>query len=511
MTALVNAYFNNPVIQGSINLFLLVLIVTGVCFLIIGHERRNDREKLHPWFGRYTVNIPNFMSYLRFPIGAFMCCIYFFTIFHTPFWNFIFHLCFALVCVFDYLDGTFARKWNAITEDGKSLDPASDKWVTFCLALLGFFYAGLRWWVLAIVVVREVLSMFQRARMRRKGEDVSAKWLGKVKTGVQFAVLYIVILRSPVLPGTIGLDQFAKMIPDGLVLWGMLLMCFCTIISLFPFYKTFSYVNDYKKSQKEECNKAWYILGIPNFFTMGNYLCGVTAVYFAMPEVHVDYRPFVVLFWIIAAGICDAIDGPMARKLKSYSDFGACLDSSVDLSTFGLATAIIISFRFWQESWPILGIVLGIIYFTFVHLRLARFTVLLNDNEDKTKKQDFVGMPSPSGSMGVMVAFTFFQEVWALTIAVLFLSWVMYSKLDFISHSNSVKHTIYKYVLIPFVLIGFLMLCILVFQQPFVSAHTSRELIIYFKICSWILFVPWMLYMLDAIWRTYIRKWIKGA
>ena len=87
----------------------------------------------------------------------------------------------------------------------------------------------------------------------------------------------------------------------------------------------------------------------------------------------------------------------------------------------------------------------------------------------------------------------------------------MYSKFDFISHSNSVKHALYRYFLIPFVFIGFFMLFVLVFQQPFVSAHTSRELIIYFKVCSWILFVPWMVYMLDAVWRTYIRKWIKGA
>jgi CDP-diacylglycerol--serine O-phosphatidyltransferase len=247
---------------------------------------------------------------------------------------------------------------------------------------------------------------------------------------------------------------------------------------------------------------------IPNLFTIGNYLCGVTAVFFAMPEVEVQHRSFVILFWILAAALCDALDGPFARKLKSYSDFGACLDSSTDLSTFGLATAVVIFLRFSAikgGSLSYLGIILSLFYFTYVHLRLARFTALTQQQEDQSEKSDFVGLPSPSGAGAVLIFFTFFENIYLLSISIIFVSLIMYSKMDFISHSNAFKHPFYKYFLIPVMFSGFMMLLILIFQQPFVSAHFSRELIDYFKACSWILFIPLCIYMLDGFRRTYLK------
>jgi phosphatidylserine synthase len=287
-------------------------------------------------------------------------------------------------------------------------------------------------------------------------------------------------------------------------------MCFCTVISIFPFFKSFSYVNDYTLSQREESDSPWYIVIWPNLLTVGNYLCGVTAVFFAMPEIEVQYRSFVILFWGFAAGVCDAFDGPLSRKLKTYSEFGACLDSSTDLSTFGLAVAVVIFLRFSaiKGGSSFLGILMAIIYFMFVHLRLARFTKLSHRETDRGKKKDFVGLPSPSGAAGVLIFFTFFNDIQILSLGVLILSLLMYSRFDLISHSNSIQHPLYKYFLIPTLFAGFGMLSVLVFQQPFVSRHFSRELIDYFNVCSWILFVPLIIYILDGIRRTYFKvRW----
>jgi len=499
---------NKDIFLQLFNLICILIAVYAIAKIILGPKRKKSDQNHYALFGEYTKYIPNIMCYLRFPLGGWLFCVYYFSALHTLFFAVTFHFAFALICLFDFLDGRFARKWNAITEDGKSLDPAADKWATFCLAVTAFMFGELRWWVLFIVFAREIISMLQRMRLRRKGEDASAKWLGKLKTGVQFTALYIIIIRSGVLPDTVFYEMIAKILPDGFVLWGMILLCFATVISVFPYFKSFSYVNDYTRSQVKESPRAWYIVMIPNLFTVGNYLCGVTAVFFAMPEVEVAYRPFVCLFWILAAGFCDAFDGPLARKLNSHSDFGASLDSSTDLSTFGLATAVIIFLRFSELRGGLsyLGIVIALVYFVYVHLRLARFTVLLNQNTDKGEKHDFVGLPSPPGAIAVLIAFTFFNNIFVLSLLIIMISLLMYSKLDFISHSNSINQPLYRFLLIPATFVGFFMLIGLIFQQPFVTAHFVRELLVYFRICSWLLAVSMFIYILDAFRRTYVKS-----
>lgn len=495
-------------LTGVVNLLLILAIIYIFNRMVLGPKRKASGAGQHPLFGNLTINMPNMMCYLRFPLGGWIFCVFYFNALHTSFFAFTYHLSFALICLFDSLDGRFARKWDAVTEDGKSLDPAADKWVTFCLAVTAFMFGEFRWWALAIVFAREILSMLQRMRLRRKGEDASARWLGKIKTGVQFTVLYIILLRSGVLPETIVFEPVAKLFPANFILWGIILLAFSTVISVFPYFKSFSYVNDYTKSQFKSSDRAWYVVMIPNLFTIGNYLCGVTAVFFAMPEVEVDYRAFVCLFWVLAAAACDAFDGPLARKLNSHSDFGACLDSSTDLSTFGLATAVIIFLRFSaiKGGNSYLGIAVALLYFLYVHLRLARFTVRLQAHEDKSKKQDFEGLPSPTGACAALMAFTFFDNIFVLCGVIVAISFLMYSKLDFISHSNSIAHPLYRYFLIPISLSGFLMLNILIFQQPFVTSHFARELSVYFQICSWLLVVPVFIYILDGVRRTYFSS-----
>ncbi len=504
---MISFYLNNIIFQGIVNLTFLTVFMVAITRFILGPKEPAQLDYIHPWFGKYTRNIPNIMSYLRFPLAAWIFFVHYFPALHNPICTFTFHLSFTLICFFDSLDGKFARKWNAITEDGKSLDPASDKWVTFCLAVTAFIFGKLIWWAVVIIFAREIISMLQRIRLQRLGEDVSAKWLGKIKTGVQFTVLYIILLRTDILPGSIFIEQIALFFPDNMLLWGMILLCFCTIISIFPYFQSFSYVNEYTVSQGQESNKPWYVIMVPNIFTIGNYLCGVTAVYFAMESIEVEYRPFVVLFWILAAAFCDALDGPLARKLKVHSDFGACLDSSIDLSTFGLATAVVIFLRFSaiKGGSSYMGIIIALIYFTYVHLRLARFTVHSQQQEDKSVKSDFVGLPSPSGAIAALIAFTFFENIYLLSIFIVLISLIMYSKMDFISHSNSFHHPLYKFFLIPLTFSGFLILLILLFQLPFVSNYFSRELIVYFKICSWVFFISLCIYLLDAVRRTYLK------
>ena len=114
-------------------------------------------------------------------------------------------------------------------------------------------------------------------------------------------------------------------------------------------------------------------------------------------------------------------------------------------------------------------------------------------------------MPSPTGAVAVLIAFTFFENIYMLAFAIVLISILMDSKLDFVSHSNSIHNKLYQYLLIPVMLGGFALLLALIFLQPFVSSHFSRELIVYFHLCSWLLALPIGGYILDAFYRTYLK------
>lgn len=521
MSAIVELYIGSTLFQAFVNGGLIVATLVVLGRFIMGPPVDPANPGLHPVFKRHTIHVPNAMSLLRFPLALWMLLVHILPLSNSMLWNLTLHMSFWLCCMFDALDGKFARKWHAVTEDGKSLDPVSDKFVTFALAITAWHFGELPGWAIAIVLGREILSVIQRARMQRQGYDVSARWLGKIKTGVQFTVLYILILRISAFPGTVGLDLLTNwewLIPRSptgepvaLMLWGVLLMCFCTTISLFPFFSSFAYVNDYRVGSAVESNRPWYIVTIPNMFSVGNYLCGVTAVFFAMPAVDVLYRPFVILFWIMAAALCDAFDGPLARRLRVSSEFGNCLDASTDLSTFGLAVAVIIFLlNVGVPGVPaIWAMGLAGSYFCMVHMRLYRFTKLEKLRKDSGTKSDFVGLPSPSGAIGVLVFFTLFHPLDGLTplqtiplsILIVMTSMLMYSRYDFLSHSNALKVPFYRAFMIPAVFLGFGTLFVLVFQQPFVTNHFARELIFYFKACSWILAAVLMIYIGHSVGR----------
>ena len=98
---------------------------------------------------------------------------------------------------------------------------------------------------------------------------------------------------------------------------------------------------------------------------------------------------------------------------------------------------------------------------------------------------------------------SYYNRAWVIIILI---SILMYSKLDFISHSNSIHQPMYRFLLIPATFAGFFMLIVLIFQQPFVTTHIVRELLVYFRICSWLLAVSMFFYVLDAFRRTYVKS-----
>ncbi len=112
---------------------------------------------------------------------------------------------------------------------------------------------------------------------------------------------------------------------------------------------------------------------------------------------------------IFIAMILDALDGRVARMTNTSTEFGAEYDSLADMSSFGLAPALIM--YEWSLSslvdvgwhWGKLGWLAAFLYVASGALRLARF----NTKASNTDKRYFQGLPSPAAA-AVVVGF-----VWA--------------------------------------------------------------------------------------------------
>jgi CDP-diacylglycerol--serine O-phosphatidyltransferase len=143
-------------------------------------------------------------------------------------------------------------------------------------------------------------------------------------------------------------------------------------------------------------NRAVVIL--PNGFTLASLFFGVFAIV-AASRGEFDTAGL----YIVIGGICDALDGRVARATGTGSRFGSELDSLVDAITFGLAPAMIMYFAVLNRNgWD------WIFSFLFVAcavIRLARFNV---EQAGRAKKY-FHGLPSPAAGMTLATYYWFSQ------------------------------------------------------------------------------------------------------
>jgi CDP-diacylglycerol--glycerol-3-phosphate 3-phosphatidyltransferase len=104
---------------------------------------------------------------------------------------------FAIAAVTDYIDGRLARSRKEETDLGRLLDPLADKLLLVGTLIPMFLLApqfpfvtpagtvGLPWWVVAIVLGREVFMTVFRQAAARRGVVIAAIAPAKWKTGFQ--------------------------------------------------------------------------------------------------------------------------------------------------------------------------------------------------------------------------------------------------------------------------------------------------------------------------------------
>lgn len=141
----------------------------------------------------------------------------------------------------------------------------------------------------------------------------------------------------------------------------------------------------------------------PGGLTLGNLFFGI----FAMISASRGEFGRAVLF-VVCGGVCDMLDGRVARATNSGTEFGEQLDSLVDAISFGLAPAMITYFAVLTPTEPGRDRWSWILVFFFCMcavLRLARFNI----TQAGAKKNYFLGLPSPAAG-GTLATYHWFAQ-----------------------------------------------------------------------------------------------------
>jgi len=117
---------------------------------------------------------------------------------------------------------------------------------------------------------------------------------------------------------------------------------------------------------------------VPTMFTLGAMLCALLSILFVVQGFHgessAEYYRWASKM-IMLAMILDGLDGNVARWLKGTSEFGAELDTYVDLTAFGIAPAILIFAVTMETSNTLLRVLLPAAVVLSGVVRMARFKV----------------------------------------------------------------------------------------------------------------------------------------
>jgi phosphatidylglycerophosphate synthase len=157
------------------------------------------------------VNLPNTITVGRILAAPFIAALPFIA---SPSARLVAFLLYVIAAVTDYYDGMLARTRNLITDLGRLLDPLADKLLLFATLIPMFVLMapvndalvptraqsidaarlqfitpfgriGLPWWIVVIVIGREIFMTIFRHAAARRGVVISAIGPAKWKTGLQ--------------------------------------------------------------------------------------------------------------------------------------------------------------------------------------------------------------------------------------------------------------------------------------------------------------------------------------
>jgi CDP-diacylglycerol--glycerol-3-phosphate 3-phosphatidyltransferase len=137
------------------------------------------------------VNLPNVLTVLRILLVPVLVVA---LLEQTDNGDVIAAVVFALASATDFFDGWLARSRDAVTTFGKFMDPIADKLLVVAALVSLVSLDRLAAWVAMVIIAREVAVTV--ARMQATEVIAAAGW-GKLKTGVQVAAIFFLILLDP--------------------------------------------------------------------------------------------------------------------------------------------------------------------------------------------------------------------------------------------------------------------------------------------------------------------------
>lgn len=134
------------------------------------------------------VSLPTLLSFIRMALapvfmyfflqGSYIVAVFIFTV----------------AALSDAFDGYIARKYNMTSQLGAFIDPLADK-VLIATALLCFILKNFTsWWVLGVIMGRDVLVTGLRVAAQRRGVYLVTTRLAQYKTAAQMVMIYLAFI-----------------------------------------------------------------------------------------------------------------------------------------------------------------------------------------------------------------------------------------------------------------------------------------------------------------------------
>jgi len=148
-------------------------------------------------------NVPNTLAFIRLLLAPVM----FFLLvnresvlladIHYTWLDYMAAFIFVIASATDFFDGYVARTFNQITILGKILDPLADKMLTLAGFLGLMMLDRASQWAIFLIITRELFITGLRVSAVSQGFDISASWMGKIKTVVQMVAIGFLLMEWP--------------------------------------------------------------------------------------------------------------------------------------------------------------------------------------------------------------------------------------------------------------------------------------------------------------------------